>query len=236
MQSTTQLALCVCMLQSIPGEAHMHPKTGCMAQCHHGLVSMAVSSWQCHLGNVIMARLAWHCQQLHGVQCRCLATTMHSTLIALGSEAGVVRLVDSAAIGLTVVHRSKLHQGPIRRMAFSPDGKTLAVLAGTRSAAETLLCHMSSTACAACIMMTHDAVNPARVVSIHATAGVGSTRPPVDCAQCCWIALVYHAQTQNRLMLSLAPRMLSLTPGMLSFTPRMLSLPPIMERNEKSTP
>ena len=85
---------------------------------------------------------------------------------------------------------------------------------------------LSSTACAACIMMTHDAVNPARVVSIHATAGVGCTGPIVDYAQCCWIALVYHAQTQNRLMLSLAPRMLSLTPGMLSLPPVMLSLPP----------
>ncbi len=115
---------------------------------------------------------------------------MHSTLVALGSEAGVVRLVDSAATGLTVVHRSKLHQGPIRRMAFSPDGKTLAVLAGIRLAAKALLCHVSSTACAACVTLTHDAVSLERVVSIHATAGVGNLRPTVDYAQCCWIALV----------------------------------------------
>lgn len=52
---------------------------------------------------------------------------MHSSLVALGSEAGVVRVVETAAAGLTVVFRAKLHQGPIRAAAFSPDGKILAV-------------------------------------------------------------------------------------------------------------
>ena len=150
---------------------------------------------------------------------------MHSTLIALGSEAGVVRLVDSAATGLTVVHRSKLHQGPIRRMAFSPDGKTLAVLAGIRLAAEALLCHMSSTACAACVMLTHDAINPARVVSIHATAGVRSTRPPVGYAQCCWLALVQLSISDS-----------CHNPLTLLLLPMMLSLPPMMQRPHDAVP
>lgn len=68
------------------------------------------------------------------MRCRCLAASRHTPLIALGSKAGVLRLVDSGALNLTVVHRSRLDQGPIKQMAFSPDGKTLAVLAGTRLA------------------------------------------------------------------------------------------------------
>ena len=65
--------------------------------------------------------------------CRCLATSRQSSLIALGSEAGVLRLVDSAALNLTVVHRARLHHGPILHMKYSPDGSILAVLAGPRS-------------------------------------------------------------------------------------------------------
>ena len=57
---------------------------------------------------------------------------MHSSLVALGSEAGVVRLVETAAAGLTVVFRAKLHQGPIAAMAFSPDAKILSVATGDR--------------------------------------------------------------------------------------------------------
>ena len=57
---------------------------------------------------------------------------MHSSLVGLGSETGVVRLVDAAALNLTVVFRAKLHDGAITHMAFSPDAKTLAVVAGTR--------------------------------------------------------------------------------------------------------
>ena len=63
---------------------------------------------------------------------RCLASSMHSSLVALGSEAGVVRLVESATAGLTVVFRAKLHQGPLTAMAFSPDGKILSVATGDR--------------------------------------------------------------------------------------------------------
>ena len=64
--------------------------------------------------------------------CRCLAASRQSSLVALGSEAGVVRLVDSAALNLTVVHRARLHHGPILHMKYSPDGSILAVLAGPR--------------------------------------------------------------------------------------------------------
>lgn len=63
---------------------------------------------------------------------RCLASSMQSNLVALGSESGVVRLVDAAALSLTVVFRTRLHQGPISCMAFSPDAKLLAVVAGNR--------------------------------------------------------------------------------------------------------
>lgn len=63
---------------------------------------------------------------------RCLASSMQSSLVALGSEAGVVRLVETAAAGLTVVCRAKLHQGPIAAMAFSPDAKILSVATGDR--------------------------------------------------------------------------------------------------------
>ena len=63
---------------------------------------------------------------------RCLASSMQSSLVALGSESGVVRLVDAAALSLTMVFRTRLHQGPISCMAFSPDAKLLAVVAGNR--------------------------------------------------------------------------------------------------------
>ena len=57
---------------------------------------------------------------------------MHSSLVGLGSESGVVRLVDAAALNLTVVFRAKLHDGAITHMAFSPDARILAVVADTR--------------------------------------------------------------------------------------------------------
>lgn len=52
---------------------------------------------------------------------------MHSSLVALGSELGVLRVVDTAAAGLTVVFRARLHKGLIRAAAFSPDAKILSV-------------------------------------------------------------------------------------------------------------
>ncbi|KAL3135521.1 hypothetical protein ABBQ38_006001 [Trebouxia sp. C0009 RCD-2024] len=57
---------------------------------------------------------------------------MHSSLVALGSELGVVRVVETAAAGLTVVFRARLHKGPIRAAAFSPDAKILSVVTGDR--------------------------------------------------------------------------------------------------------
>lgn len=63
---------------------------------------------------------------------RCLASSMKSSLVALGSDSGVVRLIDAAALSLTVVFRARLCEGPITCMAFSPDAKALAVVAGNR--------------------------------------------------------------------------------------------------------
>ena len=57
---------------------------------------------------------------------------MQSSLVALGSEMGVMRLVETAAASLTVVFRARLHQGPITGLAFSPDAKALAVATATR--------------------------------------------------------------------------------------------------------
>lgn len=57
---------------------------------------------------------------------------MQTQLVALGSELGVLRLVDAAALSLTVVFRARLHEGPIAAVAFSPDAKALAVVAGNR--------------------------------------------------------------------------------------------------------
>ena len=66
------------------------------------------------------------------VNARCLASSMHSSLVALGSELGVVRVVETAAAGLTVVFRARLHKGPVRAVAFSPDANILSVAAGNR--------------------------------------------------------------------------------------------------------
>jgi len=63
---------------------------------------------------------------------RCLASSMKSSFVALGSDSGVVRLIDAAALSLTVVFRARLCEGPITCMAFSPDAKALAVVAGNR--------------------------------------------------------------------------------------------------------
>lgn len=57
---------------------------------------------------------------------------MKSSLVALGSELGVLRIVETAAVNPTVVFRARLHQGPITALAFSPDAKILAVVANTR--------------------------------------------------------------------------------------------------------
>ncbi len=57
---------------------------------------------------------------------------MKTSFVALGSDSGVVRLIDAAAISLTVVFRARLCEGPITCMAFSPDAKALAVVAGNR--------------------------------------------------------------------------------------------------------
>ncbi|KAA6420486.1 MAG: hypothetical protein FRX49_09647 [Trebouxia sp. A1-2] len=62
----------------------------------------------------------------------CLASSMKTSLVALGSDSGVVRLIDAAAPSLTVVFRARLCEGPITCMAFSPDAKALAVVAGNR--------------------------------------------------------------------------------------------------------
>ncbi len=57
---------------------------------------------------------------------------MDTSFVALGSDSGVVRLIDAVAVSLTVVFRARLCEGPITCMAFSPDAKALAVVAGSR--------------------------------------------------------------------------------------------------------
>lgn len=63
---------------------------------------------------------------------RCLASSMHSSLVALGSELGRLRLVETATAGLTVVFRARLDTGPVAALAFSPDAKILSVATGVR--------------------------------------------------------------------------------------------------------
>lgn len=57
---------------------------------------------------------------------------MHSSLVALGSELGRLRLVETATAGLAVVFRARLGPGPIAAVAFSPDAKILSVATGNR--------------------------------------------------------------------------------------------------------
>ena len=57
---------------------------------------------------------------------------MQSSLVATGSELGVVRIVETAAVNLTVAFRARLGQGPITGLAISPDAKMLAVATDNR--------------------------------------------------------------------------------------------------------
>ena len=61
--------------------------------------------------------------------CRVLAASLHSRLVALGSETGVLRLVDASTEGLPVVARARLHSCSLQTICFSPDGAWLATWA-----------------------------------------------------------------------------------------------------------
>ncbi|KAK9814504.1 hypothetical protein WJX72_006907 [[Myrmecia] bisecta] len=63
---------------------------------------------------------------------RCLATSMATRLVALGSETGVVRLLDASATGVPVVWRSRLHSAPVTALAFNSFATLLASVSDDR--------------------------------------------------------------------------------------------------------
>ena len=64
--------------------------------------------------------------------CRGMAGSLRTRLLALGSEMGVLRLMDATSDGLPVVARIRLHSSSLQLMCFSPDGRWLATWAADR--------------------------------------------------------------------------------------------------------
>jgi WD40 repeat protein len=62
-----------------------------------------------------------------GAEAASMAVTSATGLVAVGSTTGVIRLIDAANFATPqTVYRSKVHQGSVTHVAFSPDGSLIA--------------------------------------------------------------------------------------------------------------